>query len=295
MSNATSSPSSSSTVAVFAKKVTTILQLSMTIFVGMAILPFSKFMFKSLGMITDDTKKDSKEGEETMTPESFHSIITSRRTTAKFGPTLPDNWEVKVERAIRAAITAPNHKKTEPWRFHLLGPNTIRQICNLQQSLLLEAKAEREGVSINDITVDEAIEKKVNRWLGVKGWLIVTCQQYKEKGDESVTTSTAATGETANHQHSTTTMEKPNGRAREDYAACCCAVQNLCLQFHADGIGTKWTTGKINFDTRFHEAAGLPSLEDVYVVGTIWFGISEKAPKKRHLKLSLDDVLQRHE
>ena len=35
-------------------------------------------------------------------------------------------------------------------------------------------------------------------------------------------------------------MVEPDGVAREDYAACCCAVHNLCLSLHAEGIGTKW-------------------------------------------------------
>jgi nitroreductase len=33
------------------------------------------------------------------------------------------------------------------------------------------------------------------------------------------------------------------GRAEEDYAACACAVLNLLLSVHADGVGAKWHTG----------------------------------------------------
>merc|ERR1719160_1568952 len=93
------------------------------------------------------------------------------------------------------------------------------------------------------------------------GWLVVTC----------VESDTQSAG-----------MDDPAGVAREDYAACCCAVQNLCLALHADGVGTKWTTGAVNFDPRFAAAAGLP--DDEYVVGTIWFGeaaAQPDAPTKR--------------
>ena len=55
-------------------------------------------------------------------------------------------------------------------------------------------------------------------------------------------------------------------------------VQNLCLSLHADGIGTKWTTGPVNFDPRFAAAAGLPAADSEYVVGTLWFGAAAGVP-----------------
>uniref|UniRef100_A0A7S1BVD2 Nitroreductase domain-containing protein n=1 Tax=Corethron hystrix TaxID=216773 RepID=A0A7S1BVD2_9STRA len=88
-------------------------------------------------------------------------------------------------------------------------------------------------------------------------------------------------------------LEEPAGTGREDYAACCCAVQNLCLALHAEEIGTKWTTGPVNFDPGFAEAAGIP--EDEYVVGTIWFGKAARTPEPPPLKLTYDDVFTRHD
>ena len=106
------------------------------------------------------------------------------------------------------------------------------------------------------------------------GWLVVTCVQ-------------SGSGEAAS-------LDDPMGAAREDYAACCCAVQNLCVSLHAEGLGTKWTTGAVNFDPRFGEAAGVPA--DEYVVGTLWFGEpvgSPPAPPSK--RLTLEEVLCRHE
>ena len=37
------------------------------------------------------------------------------------------------------------------------------------------------------------------------------------------------------------------------------------------GMGTKWTTGPVNFDPGFADAVGF-SPDEEYVVGTIWFG-----------------------
>ena len=191
---------------------------------------------------------------------SFHGLLRSRRTVNNFQPTLPDDWESALERAVEAATFAPNHKNTEPWRFHLLGAEGIRRVCELNAELVTEAKGAAAG------------EKKLARWLLMPGWLVVTCVRDAEKGGS---------------------MEEPASFAREDYAACCCALQNLCLSLHADGIGTKWTTGAVNFDARFGDAAGLP--DDEYVVGTIWFGAPAGDVKAGTRRLSVEDVLRKHE
>ena len=185
----------------------------------------------------------------------FHSLLLSRRTVNDYEPSLPDGWEAAMMRAIEAATYAPNHKRTEPWRFHLLGPKAARNVCELNSEIIAAKKGPEAGA------------KKLNRWLNMPGWLVVTCV---ESG----------------------AMDEPASIAREDYAACCCAVQNLCLSLHADGIGTKWTTGPVNFDPRFAGAAGLP--DDEYVVGTIWFGkaVTQPPPPK---KLGVEGVLTRHE
>lgn len=157
-----------------------------------------------------------------------------------------------------AATFAPNHKRTEPWRFHLLGPAAIRRVCELNARLVADGKGAEAGA------------KKLKRWLAMPGWLVATCVR-----SEAVS------------------MDEPAGVAREDYAACCCAVQNLCLSLHADGLGTKWTTGAVNFHPEFAEAAGLD--ENEYVVGTIWFGTAKGAPPAPPLKKRrLDEVLRRH-
>ena len=162
-------------------------------------------------------------------------------------------------KAITAATSAPCHKRTEPWRFHLLGKKSVENVCKLNAKLVAEKKGPEAG------------EKKLQRWLNMPGWLVVTCV----KDDQS------------------SSMDDETGLARENYAACCCAVQNLCLSLHGDGIGTKWTTGPVNFDPDFGDAAGIPDNE--FVVGTIWFGQAKTIPQPPKKKLSLDDVFIRHE
>ena len=189
----------------------------------------------------------------------FDSILQTRRTLNKFLQDLPKDWEHTLNEAILSAIHAPNHKRTEPWRFHLLGPETSRKICELNASIVTEKKGEKAG------------QRKLERWLQMPGWVVVTCQTKGGTGN----------------------MDKPSGIDREDYAACCCAVQNLCLSLHNAGMGTKWSTGGVNFDSRFAEIIGFE--EGEYSVGTIWFGIPEKAiPPAPEKKRGVSDVIIKH-
>lgn len=165
-----------------------------------------------------------------------------------------------LDQAIEAAMYAPNHKLTEPWRFHLLGTESIRKVCELNAELVAAKKGPEAGAS------------KLQRWMAIPGWLVVT-----------QVLGTTAGGDDYN---------SPTGQTREDYAACCCAVQNLCLSLHSNGLGTKWTTGPVNFDPRFAAAIGLS--EDERVVGTIWFGKAATVPSPPKKRKALADVLIKH-
>lgn len=67
---------------------------------------------------------------------------------------------------------------------------------------------------------------------------------------------------------------------REDYAACCCAAQNLMLYLWRQGIGVKWTTGGITKQQRFHELLGLDSAKQS-VVGLFWYGVPKVIPTQK--------------
>ena len=187
----------------------------------------------------------------------FDTILRTRRTINNFAAVLPAHWEETLENAIESAIHAPNHKRTEPWGFHLLGPKAIRKVCELNASLVTEKKGVKAG------------QAKLERWLEMPGWLVVTCHTEAGVGD----------------------MGDPSGTDREDYAAVCCAVQNLCLSLHNAGMGTKWTTGPVNYDSKFSEIVGLEKEE--YVVGTIWFGTVEAKPIAPLKKKKVTDVLRK--
>ena len=66
-------------------------------------------------------------------------MTRDRRSVVKYAGKAP---APVVQRAFEAAIHAPNHFLNEPWRFRILGPQTVKKIIALN-----EAKAELfEGV-----------------------------------------------------------------------------------------------------------------------------------------------------
>jgi len=67
---------------------------------------------------------------------------------------------------------------------------------------------------------------------------------------------------------------------RENYAACCCATQNLMLYLWRRGIGVKWTTGGITRHARFYELLGVDSTIES-VVGFFWYGVPKVVPTQQ--------------
>ena len=74
--------------------------------------------------------------------DAVHEALRTRRTINNFAGELPAGWEVSLQRAVEAATYAPNHKRTEPWRFHLLGPQAVRRVCELNAELVASKKGE---------------------------------------------------------------------------------------------------------------------------------------------------------
>ena len=160
--------------------------------------------------------------------------LHGRRTVKRYRPEpVP---EAIVERALRAAIVAPNHRLTWPWRFIRTGPVT-------RNALVALARSAKGGPVTED--VDRALRS-----------------QFLDPGELIVVVQMLATD--------------PKIR-REDYAACACAIQNLCLSFHADGIGTKWGTGALTTAPATFALLDLdPTATDI--VGFLYAGVPEIVP-----------------
>lgn len=69
-------------------------------------------------------------------------------------------------------------------------------------------------------------------------------------------------------------------REREDYAACCCAIQNFMLCLWESGVACKWSTGAVTRDERFLELLGAGP-DETMVVGLFSIGYPRIIPEQK--------------
>ena len=65
---------------------------------------------------------------------------------------------------------------------------------------------------------------------------------------------------------------------RENYAAACCAIQNMSLSLHASGYGSKWSTGKVTRHQQTYELLNIDETTEE-IIGFIWAGVPENTPQ----------------
>lgn len=140
----------------------------------------------------------------------------------------------EIEGLINLAVLAPNHRMTQPWRFHVLGPAARRGYG--------EILGARKAKNIEDTEAARELVAKV-------------------AASEAALPAMLAVSMTLN--------EDPEIR-EEDYAATMMAVQNLLLAATAMGLGTHVRTGAIMNDPRTLALLGIP--EGERVVATIQLG-----------------------
>jgi nitroreductase len=65
---------------------------------------------------------------------------------------------------------------------------------------------------------------------------------------------------------------------REDYAAACCAIQNIQLAAWAEGIGMQWSTGRTAMSPQTQALLSINPDEEEFV-GLLYFGYPASVPK----------------
>jgi len=125
---------------------------------------------------------------------------------------------------------------------------------------LLGPQAQAAVIDLNTRLVaarkgDEVAAAKRERWQRMPGWLAVNCIRSNDEVE-----------------------------AREDYAACACAIQNLTLYLHSAGIASKWISGEAT-----QHADLLPILDvdpaEQYCVGILWYGYPKRRPRSQRTAL----------
>lgn len=168
----------------------------------------------------------------------LYDAIHHRRTIHRYRDAPLDDGVI--ERLLAAAHMAPNHKLTWPWRFIRVGKET-RRAKLLPLGIALKAR----GPTPSPKLVDAITEK-----LMYPAELVVV----------------------------TTRRCDDDFRAREDYAATACAIQNLMLAATAEGVGAKWSSGGLTTHPDTYAAVGVdPEVEEI--VAFVWVGVPDEVPE----------------
>ena len=173
----------------------------------------------------------------------LHDAIATRRSVRTFSGRPIARAEI--ERLLQAAVQAPNHRMTQPWRFYVLGPEARRGY-----GAVLGA---RKAKKVEDPEAARAVMEKVTAAAVAMPAQIAVCM---------------------------TLAESPEVR-EEDYAATMMAVQNMLLAAHALGLATHLKTGAVMEDPRARTALGIPEGERIVTVIDLGEPAESPEPKPR--------------
>lgn len=184
----------------------------------------------------------------------LYDALTTRTTVNQYRPDpLPDG---AIERSLIAAVAAPNHRMTQPWRFTRVGPDARRDLADIGVACK-RAKAEYKGEPWDQRQAEKAYAKLMDA-----PELVVVSQVLDPRPDV----------------------------AEEDYAAVACAIQNLQLSLWAEGIGSKWSSGGVTTAPEVYQRLNIdPSAERI--VGFVWAGYAAaSSPPRKPQRKPVDAV-----
>jgi nitroreductase len=173
------------------------------------------------------------------TQVSVYQALYGRRMAWKFKDE-PVPREA-IQRMLDAAVWAPNHRLTEPWRFFVLqNESTMRnQVADLAYSLALER-------SNNEVRAQAARQKVLDPPIVIYVYCV-------PGPNEEVTL--------------------------ENYGAVCCAVQNISLAGVAEGLSVTWETGGPTRHPNLKGTLG--AAEDWIMVAMLSIGCPVETPSSR--------------
>ncbi len=169
--------------------------------------------------------------------------IETRRSIKRFtdAPVAP----AELERLLAAAVLAPNHRLTQPWRFHVLGPSAHAAYGRIA--------ADRKASKVADTAAADAVRRKVEaEYAAVPAMIAVS---LRPAGDPEV--------------------------REEDLAATFMALENLALAAIELGLGTHLRTGAVLEDPRVRAALEVPAGERVVALVQLGYPAEQPAPKPR--------------
>lgn len=174
----------------------------------------------------------------------LHEAIRTRRSIGKVKE--DEVPKALIEDILEAATWAPNHFRTEPWRFYVMTGAGRDILGNAYADIALEKAVSSEGAELSDADRAEMIDKE---------------QRKAKRAPVVIAVSAMKT-------------ELSPAPLTEELAATHAAVQNMLLTIHAHGLGAIWRSGDPMYHPKMHEAFKLQEGEQL--VGLIYIGYPDR-------------------
>ncbi|WP_426222919.1 nitroreductase family protein [Psychrobacter sp. DWR1-2-3] len=172
-----------------------------------------------------------------VTDEQLINWIKSRRSIGNLS--IPAPTESQIKAAIDCAVTAPDHKKLQPWRF-IVTQGNARHDLGRAFLAAAEAQAAQEGEALSE----KSRQKTYNMPLRAPVIITVVTQMQVHKKVPPF----------------------------EQMLSTGAAVQNLILALKAQGFSTVWRTGLLCNEPAVKEYFGVGA--DDYVTAFVYTGSS---------------------
>jgi nitroreductase len=191
-----------------------------------------------------------------MTPafEQLQQVITSRRSckpASMNGKCIPDE---QITAILELANWAPNHGRTEPWRFFVYGGAALQDFC-LQHATLYQENTLPE--SFNPAKFNNLL----NQYTTVSHIIAVVMKRTQPTGIPML----------------------------EEYAATAAAIQNMLLGAEALGIQALWSTGGMTHQPAMKPLLGLTEADEI--VALLHVGYSDTPPAEGIRKIPLSEKI----
>ena len=168
-----------------------------------------------------------------------YEAIRSRRSYGRLLPDAPPR--AVVERLLDAAVCAPNHYQTQPWRFFVLTGAARALLGAAQEAALRRTLPDPDAPQNAPL-----LQKERSKPFRAPVVIVVAVEPSTQ----------------------------PKVVPLEELCATAAAVENLLLAAHAEGVAAIWRTGETAYDPGVRELFNLsPSAQ---VLGIVYLGYADR-------------------
>jgi nitroreductase len=177
-------------------------------------------------------------------------VIRAIETRQSIGRVKPDPVPRElIERTLESAVHAPNHRLTEPWRFHVFTGKGRGELARARAEIA-RLQAEAEGES--DELAAGRISRERKKAFRAPVVIAVVCKAGRDEIE-----------------------------TLENYAACACAVQNMQLTAHSLGLAAMWRTGPVAYHEHMRRFFGLGEGDTVVAHLYVGYPDMDERPRRR--------------